>query len=203
MNKNKNAGKRKTAKQLSFFKPAPRQFGGSLLKGNPKEQRPLSTKKPLHLVLKSKWAFGDKSMLSRQNIKNVDYIIRKQAKACGIKLYHLVNVGNHLHLVVKIEDRKLYRNFIRAVSGLIARQVLQKQRGPEKAEAEGAAKKSKSFWLARPFTRIASWGRDYENLKKYMLKNLNQARRFGAKVSDHVGNQVLGFDIPVSFQNTA
>lgn len=141
----KSAPKRKTAKQLPFFKPQPRQFGGSLLKGNPKEQRPLSTKKPLHLVLKSNWAFGDKSMLSRQNVKNVDSIIRKQAKACEIRLYHLVNVGNHLHIVVKIEDRKLYRNFIRSVSGLIARQFLQKQRGPEKTEAIEAAVVAKKF----------------------------------------------------------
>ncbi len=74
-----------------------------------------------------------------------DYINRKQAKACGVKLYHLVNVGNHLHMVVKIEDRKLYRNFIRSVSGLIARQFLQKQRGPEKTEAIEAAVVAKKF----------------------------------------------------------
>lgn len=216
----------KTGKQLSFFQPEPRQFGGSLLKGNPKIQRPLSPKKPLHLVLKSKWTFGEKSMLTRQNSKIVDQIIRKQAKTFGVRLYHLVNVGNHLHLVVKIEDRKLYRKFIRAISGLIPRQVLKKERGPgllrqkqagghsssvqgtKQNPREGAAAErgsqigGGSFWLLRPFTRIASWGRDFLNLKNYMLRNLLQAQKYGSRVADRIGSQVMGFDIPAVFSNT-
>lgn len=42
----------KKPKQLSFVKSM-NAFGGSLLAGKRKEARPLSTKHPLHLILKS------------------------------------------------------------------------------------------------------------------------------------------------------
>lgn len=109
--------------------------------------------------------------------------------------------------VVKIKDRKLYRRFIRSISGLIARQILKKERGAGRgiggapvsrqpvSQGSGRRTDPGGFWISRPFTRIASWGRDYRSLTKYMLKNLTQAQRYST--------QVLGFDVPVSFLDTA
>lgn len=189
-------------KQLSFFKPSPRQFGGSLLKGNPKEKRPLPVKGTLHLVLKSKRAFGARSMLAKSHVNQIDRIVRKQAKACGVKIYHFVNVGNHLHLVVRIESRVLYRMFIRSISGLIARQVLKKERGPQNLleNKNSWAKETQkfAFWVARPFSRLVAWGRDYNNLASYMQKNRNQANSFGTNRSKRPGDSVPGFDFPAS-----
>lgn len=218
--------------QLSFLKASPKEFGGSLRKGNPKGKRPLPVKGTLHLVLKSKRAFGARSMLAKTHVNQIDRIVHKQAAACGVKIYHFVNVGNHLHLVVKIHNRDLYRVFIRAVSGLIARQVLKRERGPQKLPASGSSSGYKSFvgkslsgkssvsetsdyktsdgktlknvfWVARPFTRLVAWGRDYRNISSYMQKNRVQASRIGPRVSETLGSVVPGFDTQNSLLSTA
>ena len=164
---------KRSSRQLSLFKQKlSRQFGGTRLKGNAKVARPLSTKHAIHLVLKSELAKCDRSFLRRRNSARIDQIVRGQARAKGIRLYHFVNVGNHLHLVLRLEratplaGRRAFHSFIRAVTGLIARQVLSAERG----QAKGIR-----FWQARPFTRIVSWGRDYNRIKAYMTKNSEQA----------------------------
>ncbi|HEY8272857.1 MAG TPA: transposase [Pseudobdellovibrionaceae bacterium] len=178
--KNKKTKLKNKAQQLCFFnKKIPRNFGGLLLKGNAKRSRPLSIKEPLHLVLKSTQAIGSRSMLHSTHAKKIDKIIRHHAKQCRIRLYHLVNVGNHLHLVIKLDDRKLYSKFIRAITGLIARQVLKAERGPAKEKNNlNIENQKKCFWLARPFTRLIAWGRDYNFITGYMKKNKDQAQRF-------------------------
>ena len=68
--------------------------------------------------------------------------------------------------MIKIDNLRLYKRFIRSVTGLIARHVLNAQRGsPQYVK----------FWVARPFTRILSWGRDYDYVKRYMEKNKGQS----------------------------
>src|SRR4051812_13907099 len=110
--------------QTSFFKPAPKYFGGTNLKGNPRGKRPISITKPTHLVMRSKHARRDWSFLHKNNRKNVDGIITAQAKKLGIKIYGYSNSGNHLHLNVLFPSLRAYRVFIRAISGLIARAVM-------------------------------------------------------------------------------
>ena len=153
-----------------FKDKIPKQFGGARLKSNPKIKRPLTTKHAIHLVLKSELARGNKSFLRARNVDRIDRIVRSSAKKFGVRLYHFVNVGNHIHLVVKLHDTQTYSSFIRAVTGLIARHVLQAQRN---------AAKGIKFWQARPFTRLVTWGRDYNRVKRYMEKNREQARSGG------------------------
>jgi putative transposase len=171
-------------KQLSFHSltknQLSRQFGGMLLKGNAKVKRPLSTKEPIHLVLKSHLAFGGRSFLLKKNYGKIDSIIRRSAKSNGIKIYHFVNVGNHLHLVIKVDrknattGRLAFRSFIRSVTGLVARHVV----GAERNDGKGI-----KFWQSRPFTRILSWGRDFNFIARYMGKNSAQAK-FGHSLID-------------------
>jgi len=199
---------------------ASKVFGGTLLKGNAKGPRPLSSKAPLHLVLKANRGFGTRSMLHPEHVKKVNACVRRQAEATGIRLYHFVNVGNHLHLVVKIHDRKRFAAFIRAISGLIARQVLGVERGsgatktdqfnrlkrevPKNEESKQSLRLG--YWIQRPFTRVANWGRDYSGLSQYMLKNQRQVSRWGIDISDRLGSMVPGFDSNISiepFRNSA
>lgn len=156
-----------------FNDSVPRLFGGSLLKGNPKQARPLSTKHAIHLVLKSHRAYGQNSLLHERNCERVSRIVHHQAKQRSIRIYHFVNVGNHLHVVIRIQSKSIvcgkqeFHSFIRAISGLIARQVL-------KAERNSA--KNVQFWVARPFSRLITWGRDYNFVTRYMGKNRSQAQ---------------------------
>ncbi len=164
--------------QSSFINDKiPKHFGGSFLKGNAKTPRPLSTKHSLHLVLKSEQAMGKNSMLRKRNVEAIDRILRKQAQKCGVRIYHLVNVGNHIHLVIRITRFHLYRKYIRSVTGLIARHVTQKQRGTATVAVKpnSNAVRKKKFWVARPFTRLINWGKDFKRVSQYMNKNHRQA----------------------------
>ena len=175
------------AQQLGFEQlraKMPRYFGGSELKSNPKSQRPLSTKHGLHLVMKSDLAKGAFSLLRRRNAKHINKLVRQQASRCGIKVREYVNVGNHIHMILFLpriahaEARKRFKSFVRSLSGLIARHVL---------EAERNSPKHIRFWSGRPFTRLVSFGRDLKNLFAYIEKNRKQAR-FWLPSFDHASN---------------
>ena len=173
-----------------------KDFGGSLLgKGNPRQQRPLSFKRPLHLVMRSSQAVRERSLLSPRRSKEVENIVRRTARQRGIRVYRYANSGNHLHVLIKVPSPRAYRAYVRAISGLIARLVLGTERGAgrkpapaAKREAErkpalGAGKKQSSeksarFWDARPFTRIIEWGRDYLRACDYLLQNRLEALGF-------------------------
>ena len=154
-------------------------FGGSLLKNsNAKSARPVSTKRPMHLVLRSSLATGSKSFLRSNYNARIRAVIRKQAQINGVKLYGVANKGNHFHLLVLPRSKKAYANFVRAISGLIARVVTGLERGKSKSNStlskaadsgqRTAALLKKKFWDQRPFSRIIEWGRNF-NLAKQTI----------------------------------
>lgn len=145
-----------------------KHFGGAYLKNsNPKEKRPLSTKRPLHLVMRSLLAKGERSFLRKD--REIQSLIRGQGRQLGVKVYRIANGGNHLHLVVLPHSRVAFNRFIRAISGLIARRILGAQRG---------SPKDQKFWEKRPFTRIVEWGRDYKVVSQYLVQNTLEALGF-------------------------
>ncbi|MCC7402752.1 MAG: transposase, partial [Bdellovibrionales bacterium] len=95
----------------------------------------------------------------------------------GIQLQNYVNVGNHLHLLVKCRHRHQLARFLKTISGLIPRRLMGCQRGTPLAAGE-------KFWDARPFTKIMASGRKtFEIIRRYFDKNRWQAL-----------NRVEGFD---------
>jgi len=180
-----------------------KHFGGAFLKNsNPKEKRPITTKRAMHLVLRSSRAKGSLSFLKKERI--IQNIIYKQAKSSGVKVYRVANGGNHLHLIIMPSSREAFNTFIRSVSGLIVREILGVQRGratmdaKEKGKinvASGVKYQSKQaeaeqeesvksvndklrFWDKRPFTRIVEWGREYKTLYSYLDQNSLEAYGF-------------------------
>ncbi|MEQ1664934.1 MAG: hypothetical protein ABL927_06115, partial [Bdellovibrionales bacterium] len=94
---------RKTkAKQLAFSlleDHSVKHFGGAYLKkSNPKKARPISTKRSMHLVLRSSRATGGRSLLRKS--RQVFEIVYAQAKLHGVKIYRYASAGKHLHLVI-------------------------------------------------------------------------------------------------------
>jgi len=152
-------------------------FGGAHLKNShAKEQRPISTKRAMHLVLRSSLCKGDLSLLTSKNARKVEEIIWNQAANLGVKIYRFANSGNHLHLLVLPRSRQSFIKFIKAISGLIPRAVL----GVERGSAKG-----KKFWDKRPFSRIVEWGRDFLRVKKYLALNILEAVGFvGLEISE-------------------
>lgn len=146
-----------------------KDFGGSMLKGNPREARPISLRRPMHLVLRSSHAQGAQSFLKPARARIIRDLVARAAKTKGVKVYRFANSGNHLHLIVLPSSRAAFHAFIRTVSGLIARVTLDVERG----RAQG-----KQFWDARPFTRILEWGRDYLHTCRYLAQNTLEALGF-------------------------
>jgi REP element-mobilizing transposase RayT len=152
------------------------RFGGSLLKGNPKVRRPYNSGAALHVVLRSSRAKGPLSLHRRY--KAIRALICKQADTFGVRLYRVANSGNHIHLLLRPSaDRKEFANFMRAISGLIARLILKAERG---------AKKGIKFWDARPFSRVVNWGKAFQICVHYVEKNILEALGFDELADEQV-----------------
>lgn len=154
-----------------------KEFGGSRTRGHPRGARILSTKHPLHLVLRSSRAKGELSLLSGKRQQKIRLIVAKQARLFHVTLYRYANAGNHLHLLVRAKNRRDFGRFLKAITGLIARLTLKKERGPALTDAFPASK-SKRFWDARPYTRVVSWGREFLKVRNYLLMNELEAVGF-------------------------
>jgi REP element-mobilizing transposase RayT len=143
-------------------------FGGRYLKTyNPKSERPMDSKKALHLVLKSSLAVGEKSFNNDKYKTKIWDIICDHAEKLDVKIYRYANGGNHLHLLLRAKNRADYVAFIRIITGLIARLVGKSEKGqPLK----------KKFWDARPFSRIVSFAKqEFTAIKSYLLRNTLEA----------------------------
>src|SRR5690606_26245372 len=115
-------------------------FGGDLLKkSHAKVKRPFSPKASMHFVLKA-----NKYVLKHYD-QRVEKLIRRQAKKHFVKIYHLANPGNHIHLVLKVKDKNYLKAFLRSICGLIPRLL-----------------KQTKLWMQRPFSRILHWGKAFQ-----------------------------------------
>jgi len=146
-----------------------KEFGGSYLKGNAREERPISAKRPMHLVMRSTLARGERSFLNKSKARQIESLVHKLAKEKGVKVYRFANSGNHLHFLLLPSSREAFHSYIRAISGLIARISL----GVERGKALGL-----KFWDARPYTKIIEWGREFRSVCNYVLQNTLEAIGF-------------------------
>lgn len=137
------------------FKKTKPAFGGNLLKGNAKSKRPLDSKKPLHLVLRSQ---HEVSLRSPKAFGPVNLVVKQAAEKYGVRIYAFANVGDHLHVLLKISNRRLWAAFIREIAGRIASLL--------------RTFKNTQVWAHKPFTRVVqSWRRDFRNVKDYIFLN--------------------------------
>ncbi len=141
------------------------QHGGSGTKNHRKLERPLSTKKWIHLVLKSDKAVGQLSFLKPANQIYVRELLRDKALKFGVKIADFANVGNHLHLKIRITSRESFKKFLKSVTAQIARKVT----GARKGKPFGR------FWQGLAFTRILASRLEELNLKGYIEANRREA----------------------------
>ena len=164
---------RRAARQLNFLKTmnvsTRLDHGGDIGKGRRKTMRPFSPKRPLHLVLRSSQARGSRSLLHPKFACKVEQLIQRHSKKYHVQVYRKVNVGNHLHLIVQAKTRKDFQSFLRALTGAIAFLIT------------GACKSnplSSRFWDKLAYSRVVSWGREFDLLHRYLVKNMFEAHGF-------------------------
>ncbi|MGK5089817.1 hypothetical protein WDW86_19880 [Bdellovibrionota bacterium FG-2] len=161
-------------KQLSFLPKLRIDHGGEIRKGQRKEARPFSHKNAIHVVLRSSHAKGAWSFLTARNQARVKRILENCAKTHHIKVYRQINVGNHLHLLVKTETKQYtvakqeFHAFLRRFAGEIAFQIT----GAKKGEAFRDPKTGQGFWDKLLYSRLVTWGREFRALANYFTKNL-------------------------------
>lgn len=145
-------------RQLSLIKKPDISFGGGLRKGKRKLARPITTKKPMHLILKSVKGFD---LMTKANVEKIDAVKRKALKKFDVKILSFVNVSNHLHILLQARTRKDFKSFLRYLTGQIAMQITGAKKGIKK-----------KLWMQLAFTRVVEWGKDLKQLTQYFSKNL-------------------------------
>ena len=138
--------------QTTFFPKEKPYFGGALLKGKRKTQRPLSKKNPIHLILKAKCP------VLFQHKKTIEGAIKKYSEKFGIKIYAQSMQKDHIHFNVRVHSRPMYKAFIRSLTAYLAKKVGQ------------------GLWKFRPFSRIAKWGRAFKIIQAYIEQNEREAQ---------------------------
>ncbi len=113
--------------------------------------------------------------------KDITQILQKFSLKHGVKVVTFANVGNHLHLQIKLTNRFTYKPFIRAVTSAIAMRVTGRNRWTATRLNASATKKEK-FWDLRPFSRVIESFKAYLNLRDYI--SINQLEGFGYTKKD-------------------
>lgn len=141
-------------------------FGGSLLHGRRKAERPISAKRPMHLVLKSTQAVGTLSFVNHR--RSLEVVLQRCARKWGVRLMDHQWNWNHLHVVILVPNRTIYHHWIRELTGSVVR-TLEGKTGIF----------LRRFFDHRPFTRVLQWGRDLQNALAYL--ELNEMEIFGCR----------------------
>ena len=94
-------------------------------------------------------------------------ILREKSKKFGVTIADGANVGNHLHLKIKIQNRDGFQKFLKAVTCLIARRITGARKGF----------KFGRFWQGLAFTRVLTSSLEELNLKGYIKANRIQAKK--------------------------
>jgi len=187
----------KSKNQLDLFKKGTDRYGGSLQttrKGRA-HGRPVSTKHSMHFVLRSTKARGEWSFLRHK--KAIAEILKRFAEKNGVLIESFANVGNHLHLHLKLSNRNAYKPFIRAVTSAIMMKVTgvsrwksysectsrwvkygrtshqHKKYGSTSLQHQKSERKYDTgrFWDRRPYSRIVVGFKAVLSLRDYILIN--------------------------------
>ena len=123
-------------------------------------------------------------MLHPRHCNHIRNLVDQLKKRWNISVYRYANVGNHLHLLIRAKTRTSWKGFIRELAGGIAILVTGARKGAalKRMCAQSLLHKDhtvlvpessqRGFWDHLVYTRIVSFGRDYNNVARYVLTNL-------------------------------
>lgn len=117
-------------------------------------------------------------MLHPRHCNHIRDLLERLKKRWGISVYRYANVGNHVHLLIGAKSRAQWQGFIRELSGGIAMIVTGARKGYalKRSKTAGVPESAqRGFWDHLVFSRIVSWGKDFNGVAEYVLKNLWEA----------------------------
>ena len=153
--------------QLKFFSDSfLGQHGGDITKGKRKVRRPIAVKRSMHITLRSSYARGKCSFLSPRNATFIKALLITLTKRHKVRIYEQSNSGNHIHLLIRAMTRVDFQRFVRDLTSQIARFVSGCTKGnPFKGK----------FFDNLLYSRIVSWGREFESVLRYIQMNTAEA----------------------------
>lgn len=132
--------------------------------------RPLSSKEPIHLVLKGTLAKKEWNFRLPQNHQTVSKLIYELSRTYGIRIDQKAIQQDHVHLVLRVKNRTLYKRFIRRLAGQIAQQVTDARSSAKSLKEQGL-----KFFKHRPFTRVVRGLKAYTIVRAYVRLNEQEA----------------------------
>ena len=150
------------------------QYGGSL--DYRKVKRPFDTSKLIHTVFKAR--LGKNIWFTKSQI-SIGKLLESAAKRYKLKIRDKAINKDHIHLLIEPsrsqpynEARREFLRFLRFFAAQMARKY-------DEIHKRLGLRKSKQFWIERPFTRLVGWGRStLTNIHNYFEKNRNEAAGF-------------------------
>jgi hypothetical protein len=97
----------------------------------------------------------------------VDKIVYKTAEKYGVRVYKYANVGNHLHVLIRVSKLMLWPAFIRELTGRIG------------SILKTTLSLKEKYWKYRPHTRIVrGWNKAFKIAKDYVNLNFLEAEGY-------------------------
>lgn len=124
-----------------------------------KVARAISLRGANHIVLKT-----NRHVL-RKNVAKIRILIHETQTRFGIKIRALSLMSNHIHLIVKVSNRKQFADALRFLAGQIALKVAQSK-----------------LWTTRIWSRPLKFGKDMVTAELYVWKNAIKAGCFDEAV---------------------
>jgi len=149
---------------LSEFK-AQSEFGGTLAAGKRKTARPITTKKFMHLVLRSEFSTGKVSLLKHERM--VRALLSEMGRRFYVQVSDVAVNSNHLHLLVMAKSREGFKKFLRSISGILGKRMLKYN------PLVGTR-----FWTEITYSRIVEWGYPLQIVRNYIEQNVLEANGF-------------------------
>jgi len=106
-------------------------------------------------------------------------LMKKYSVRFQVKVYEYAIQGNHIHLLIKAHSREGLQNFFRVIAGQSAQRILKEfplsqnvggtsGHGGQKV---GCKKNQRVFWSYLIYSRVVSWGREFDTVTAYIQKN--------------------------------
>lgn len=138
--------------------------------------RPLSSRKPHHVVFKADKKAIKLNFRSPRSFKLVRRIIDRYSKRFSIRIDQCSINFDHIHLNIRVPRRALSHYFLRVVAGQIAQELQKANLLNDVTDTPGQergvmAKRVMKLWLVRPFTRVVHGWRGLLTLRNYIQLN--------------------------------
>ncbi len=142
-----------------------------------RKARPLSTKAPIHLVLKTDFKSLRRGLRSPLGFYLINAIIKKYARRFFVKVEQVSINHDHLHLLVRFSKRSYGQHFLRVMAGQIAQEF--KKNGflvvRNVTDTPASSMKPAKLWKYRPFTRVIQGWKPYLIVRNYIQLNIKEA----------------------------